>query len=117
MAEAYLAMSIFAAVALLVPAAILTFSKLVRMRSDGNDVETQNYESGEEGSGGGVTIMREYAHYFVLFLAFGTIGAIAILWSTFARQLGSAGNLRMELLLALGFVMAMFVLALSRGGD
>ena len=35
-------MLIFGAVALLVPAVLLAFSKLVRMRSDGNDVETQN---------------------------------------------------------------------------
>ena len=62
-------------------------------------------------------MMKEYAHYFVLFLAFEIVGVIVILWSTFARQLGSTGDLRMELFLAAGFVMAMFVLALSRSGD
>lgn len=117
MADAYLAVLIFAAVALLVPALMLAFSKLVRRESDGNDVETQNYESAVEGVGKGVTMMTEYAHYFVIFLAFEILGAVVILWSTFARQLGSAGNLRVGLLLALGFVMAMFVLALSRQVD
>lgn len=108
---------IFAAVALLVPALMLAFSKLVRPASDGNDVETQNYESGEEGVGQRITMMGEYVHYFVIFLAFEILGAVVILWSTFARQLGFAGNLRIELLLVFGFVMAMFVLALGRRGD
>lgn len=116
MADAYLGVLVFAAVALLVPALMLAFSKLVRKGSDGNEVETQPYESAEESVGGGVTMMGEYAHYFVIFLAFEILGAVAILWSTFARQLGP-GNLRIELLLAFGFVMAMFVLALARRGD
>lgn len=117
MAGAYLGILIFAAVALLVPALMLAFSRLVRPSSDGNDVETRNYESAEESVGQRISIMGEYAHYFVVFLAFEILGAIVIMWSTFARQLGSAGNLRVELLLVFGFAMAMFVLALSRGRD
>ncbi len=78
MADAYLAVLIFAAVALLVPALMLAFSKLVRRESDGNDVETQNYESAVEGVGKGVTMMTEYAHYFVIFLAFEILGAVVI---------------------------------------
>jgi NADH:ubiquinone oxidoreductase subunit 3 (subunit A) len=117
MADAYLELLIFAVVAMLVPALMLAFSKLVRPASDGNDVETGPYESAEGSVGRNSTVMGEYAQYFVLFLAFEVIGAVAILWSTFARQLGFAGNLRIELLLAFGFLMAMFVLALSRRGD
>lgn len=117
MADAYLDLLIFAAVALLVPALMLAFSKLVRPASDGNDVETLPYESAEEGVGRNLTIMGEYAQYFAVFLAFEALAAVALLWSTFARQMGSAGNIRIEMLLAFGFVMAMFVLALSRRGN
>src|SRR5208337_2198187 len=108
MADAYLELLIFAGVALLVPALMLCFSKLVRPPSDENDAETAPYESAEESVGRDFTIMGEYAQYFVAFIAFGVLAAVVIIWSTFTRQLGFVGNLRIELLLAFGFVMAMF---------
>jgi NADH:ubiquinone oxidoreductase subunit 3 (subunit A) len=116
MAIGHLELFIFAAVALLVPALVLAFSKLVRPVGDDNGARAQHYESGEEGVGRPPELMTDYSRYLVVFTAFAVLAAVVVLWSVFVRQLDVAGNLRIALLLVLGFVMAAFVLALGRRG-
>jgi len=117
MAGAYLGVSIFAAMALLVPALALLLSKLMRPESENNEVETQVFESAELGIGQRAGMMNEYVPYFSVFLAFGIICAVVVVWSFSARQLDFASNFHVELLLVLGFLLTMFVLALHRMRD
>lgn len=115
MADQYLQILIFAIIAVLVPLSTLLFSKMVRPRSDNNDVKTLVYESAEESVGQKVEIMHEYLHYFIAFLAFEIIGVIVIIWSTFSRTAQSADGMYIILLLIFGFVFEIFLLGISRG--
>ncbi|MDE1874074.1 MAG: NADH-quinone oxidoreductase subunit A [Candidatus Micrarchaeota archaeon] len=114
MVDQYLQVLIFAVIAVLVPVSTLLFSKMVRPRSDKNDVKTLVYESAEESLGQKVEIMHEYLHYFVAFLAFEIIGVIVIIWSTFTRGVQGSSGLYMVLLLIFGLVFEALLLAISR---
>lgn len=114
MADQYLQMLIFAAIAVFVPLSTLMFSKMVRPRSDNNDVKTLTYESAEQSVGQKVEVMHEYLHYFVAFLAFEIIGVIVIIWSTFSRSVQSSSGQYIVLLLVFGFVFEVFLLGMSR---
>lgn len=114
MAGQYLAIAIFAAIALLIPFSALLFSQLVRIRSDNNDVETKVYESAEETIGQRVDVMHEYLHYFVAFLAFEILGVIIIIWSTFTKQGQQLSGLYVIGLVIFGFVLEVFLFGISR---
>ncbi|MDE1854995.1 MAG: NADH-quinone oxidoreductase subunit A [Candidatus Micrarchaeota archaeon] len=114
MADQYLQILIFAIIAVLVPLSALLFNKMVRPRSDNNDVKTLPYESAEESVGQRVEIMQEYMHYFVAFLAFEIIGVVVLIWSTFTRAAQASSGLYVVLLLVFGLVIEAFLLGLSR---
>jgi len=112
--DQYLLVVIFAVVAILIPASMLVFSRLVRPRSDNNDVETLPYESAEESFGGKVEIMHEYLHYFVAFLAFEIISIVIIIWSTFPKQVLLSNGTYMIALLVFGFIFEILLMAISK---
>jgi NADH:ubiquinone oxidoreductase subunit 3 (subunit A) len=114
MASTYLELAVFGAVALLVPVAMLVFSRLVRPSSKSSAVETRRRESAEASAGLGVPVMGEYAHYLVIFIAFAVLCAIIIVWSLASKWLDFVGNIRIGLLLAAGALLEIYVLALSR---
>jgi NADH:ubiquinone oxidoreductase subunit 3 (subunit A) len=114
MVDQYLAVAIFAVVALLIPLSAMLFSKLVRIKSDSNDVKTKVYESAEETVGERVEPMHEYLHYFVAFLAFEMLSVIVIVWSTFTRQGLQGSGLYVIGLLVFGFVLEVFLFGISR---
>jgi NADH:ubiquinone oxidoreductase subunit 3 (subunit A) len=116
MADQYLALLIFAAIAVLVPLSTLLFSRMVRPNTEENDVKTLTYESAEQSVGQHVEIMHEYLHYFIAFLAFEIVGVIVLIWSTFSRGAQIGSGMYMVFLMIFGFVFEVFLLAISRSG-
>jgi len=105
---------VFAFLAAFLPLSMLAFSKLIRPRDGGNEVQKLSYESGEESIGQRVEIMQEYLHYFPLFLAFEVIGIVVIIWSTFPKQAIASGGAYVIPLLAFGLVFELIILGIIR---
>ncbi len=114
MADQYLQILIFAMIAVLVPVSALLFSRMVRPKSDNNEVKTLVYESAEESVGERVEIMHEYLHYFVAFIAFEIIGVVVIIWTTFTKSAQSSSGVYIMLLLFSGLIFEAFLLGMSR---
>jgi len=110
----YLVIAIFLAVSLFIPISMLLFSRLVRPKSDENEVKTLTYESAEESIGQRVAVMTEYLHYFSLFLTFEIVGVVLIVWVTFARQLSFMNSIYILMLPAFAFVLEVFLLLLNK---
>ncbi|HIH50313.1 MAG: NADH-quinone oxidoreductase subunit A [Candidatus Micrarchaeaceae archaeon] len=89
----YVALLLFAAFAIFIPASFILASKLLRKRGRGNPVRNAPYESGEETIGRSRDIENEYLPYFMLFLPFEIVIAILIIWSSNVRQLDYGTNI------------------------
>lgn len=114
MADAYLQIIVFALIAVFVPLFLLLFSKLVRLRGNGNEVQTLVYESAEESVGQRVEIMHEYLHYFAIFLAFEIIAIMVIIWSTFSGQVRNASFSYILALLSFAVVFELLVFGIIK---
>jgi len=114
MADPYVQIVVFAFLAAFLPLSMLAFSKLIRPREGGNEVQKLSYESAEESIGQRVDIMREYLHYFPLFLAFEVIGIVVIIWSTFPRQAVASSGVYVISLLVFGLVFELIILGIIR---
>lgn len=110
----YLVIVIFLAVSLFIPISMLLFSRLVRPKSDENEVKTLTYESAEESIGQRVGVMTEYMPYFSLFLTFEIVGVVLIVWTTFAKQLSVMTSLYILMLPVFAFVLEGFLLMLNK---
>lgn len=110
----YLQLLVFAIMALLIPAALLLVSRMMRRSGSGNRVMGKPYESAEETVGERVGMMREYLHYLVMFLAFEIIAVIVIMWSLFPRTVQVASGTYVMSFVAFGIVLEMLLLLLSR---
>ena len=84
----YIALTIFVAFAVFVPASFLLFAKLIGRKRSGNAVSNAPYESGEETTGTKKDFDNEYMPYFMIFLPFEMVVVILILWSTVTRSMG-----------------------------
>jgi NADH:ubiquinone oxidoreductase subunit 3 (subunit A) len=114
MLDTYVQMVVFAFLAAFLPLSMLAFSKLVRPRNVGNEVQKLPYESAEESVGQRVDIMREYLHYFPLFLAFEVIGIVVIIWSTFPKQGMSSSGAYVIPLLVFGLAFELIILGIIK---
>jgi len=94
----YIALLIFIAFAVFVPASFLLSAKLLGRKSQGNKVKNAPYESGEETIGNSKDVDNEYLPYFMLFLPFEIVVAIMILWSTIARSISFGASFGVLLL-------------------
>ena len=83
----YVALIIFIAFAIFVPASLLLTAKLLGRKEPGNPVKNSPYESAEKTSGNSRDIDNEYLPYFMIFLPFEVIIAIFVLWSTVAKDM------------------------------
>ena len=113
MAADYLAVLVFVIFSLLIPASLLVFSKLIRIRGDSNQVSTLNFESGEESKGSRLTIMKEYFHYFSAFLAFEIVAAVILLWVVTAKTLPPEVNIAILAFAIFGFAFEIFAMLLA----
>ena len=114
MADPYVQVVVFAFLAAFLPLSMLMFSKLIRPRGGGNEVQKLPYESGEESAGQRVDVMQEYLHYFPLFLAFEVMGIVVIIWSTFPKQALSSGGAYVIPLLVFGLAFELIILGIIR---
>ncbi len=74
----YLAVAVFAAVALAIPGAMLFVSLLIRPR-ESTELQREPWESGEETIGERVDLLHQYLPYFNSFLMLELLGVSAIL--------------------------------------
>jgi NADH:ubiquinone oxidoreductase subunit 3 (subunit A) len=100
----YIALAVFAVLALLVPLALITVSKLIARRSPGNPIKNAPWESGEASIGRARDIENEYLPFFSLFLPFEVVAGILLAWATVAYGLSFSVDL------------GMIVLAIASGG-
>ncbi|MEM3839055.1 MAG: NADH-quinone oxidoreductase subunit A [Candidatus Micrarchaeaceae archaeon] len=114
MASEYLAIIVFAAIAVLEPLLMLLASKLIRRASKENAVKTGNYESAEESFGTRASLMGEYLHYFPMFLAFEVLIAIMAIWVAAARSIATIVNYDILLLFVAGFIFEMLIILIAR---
>ena len=108
MASDYLSVLVFIIFSLLFPASMLMLSKLVRNRDRQNPVSTLNFESSEQTIGKGLSIMKEYFHYFASFLAFEIVAGIVLVWAVVSGSLPTLANYAV-----LGFAVLCFALELA----
>ena len=114
MLSSYVQIIVFAFLAAFLPLSMLLFSKLIRPREGGNEVQKLPYESAEESLGQRVDIMHEYLHYFPLFLSFEVIGIVIIIWSTFAKQAIASSGAYVISLLVFGLVFELIMIGIIR---
>jgi NADH:ubiquinone oxidoreductase subunit 3 (subunit A) len=114
MASTYLALLIFLLFGAFLPISMILTSKLLRPERSDNSVKNANYESGEESVGGRISIMKEYLHYFSLFLAFDIITAIILIWAFAGNTIGGIPSGYILALAVLGFIGELSILALVR---
>lgn len=113
MVSDYIPVLVFVIFSLLFPASLLLFSRLVRQRSDKNPVSTLNFESSEESIGTGLSIMKEYFHYFSAFLAFEIVAAIVLVWVITSKAIPKTANLAILAFAVFGFVLELFAMLIA----
>lgn len=104
----YIALAVFAILALLVPLSMILVSKLISKRSPGNRIKNAPWESGEASVGRARDIDNEYLPYFSLFLPFEVVVGILLVWSTVAYSTSYAVGLGMVILALASGVAAVF---------
>lgn len=110
----YVAILVFAFFAVFVPASMIIGSMMIRKRRSSSQVAELNFESGEESVGSRITIMKEYFHYFSLFLFFEILVTITLFWVIAARSVGYVYNYFMLAFLAAGFLLEIIIVIYAR---
>lgn len=82
----YIAILVFALIAIFVPVSLLLTSKLLRHNTRGNPVKNAPYESAEATIGKNRDVINEYLPYFMLFLPFEVVAVVLLVWSSALRQ-------------------------------
>lgn len=94
----YVALVLFVAFAVFVPASFLLFAKLLGRKEEGNPVKNAPYESGEETVGNSRDIDNEYLPYFMIFLPFEIVVVLLLIWATVTNSLTYNYNMGVILL-------------------
>ena len=89
----YIAVTVFAAIAMFVPVSLLLLAKLLRHKSSGNQVKNAPYESAEATIGKNRDVINEYLPFFMLFLPFEVVAVLLLIWSSGLRQASYANGL------------------------
>lgn len=114
MVSEYVAIIIFAIVAVLEPLLMLLGSKLIRRSSRENPVKKGNYESAEESYGSRTSVMNEYLYYFPMFLAFEVILAVMLIWVAGARSVSVVANYAILGFFVVSFIFELLVVMVAR---
>ena len=110
------AILIFIIFSVFVPASMISTSILLRGRTRRNRVRDSPYESAEASTGGGVSIMKEYLHYFSMFIAYEILVAVALVWVPVARSVSFGSGIAVLGLLSSGIVLEGLVVLLAIKG-
>ncbi|MGI0100696.1 MAG: NADH-quinone oxidoreductase subunit A [Candidatus Micrarchaeaceae archaeon] len=111
----YIALALFIAFAVFVPASFLLTVKLLAHREPGNPVKNSPYESAEETVGDSRNIENEYMPYFMIFLPFEVIIVILILWSTATSYVSYSSSVSVMVLGVLATVLSFIGYKVARG--
>ncbi|MEM3211995.1 MAG: NADH-quinone oxidoreductase subunit A [Candidatus Micrarchaeaceae archaeon] len=95
-----------------VPAAMLLFSLLVRPRPGVNEVQEKPFESGEESISEKASAMREYLHYFSMFLVIELSGVILLLWAISASTVSVSTSFAVLALPALALLFCLIIMVM-----
>lgn len=108
------AIMIFIAFSILTPISMVLTSRALRRRTTRNPVKDGAYESGEESVGTRTTVMREYLHYFSMFISLEILAAVAIVWAPIAKSVPLIPGLAVIALIGVGLVFEAFVVLIAR---
>jgi NADH:ubiquinone oxidoreductase subunit 3 (subunit A) len=111
------AILIFILVSVFTPVSFIITSKLLRRNTTRNAVKDSPFESAEESVGSQISVMHEYMHYFLIFLAYEILVAVVLVWSPIVRSLGRIQSAAILLLLFLGIVFSGFILLIARRNE
>lgn len=114
MASEYIAIVVFAVIAIAEPAIIFLSSILIRRDAPSNAVLNNNYESAERSYGRRTSVMNEYLHYFPMFLSYEIIVAIMLIWVVTTKNMSLFTNVAILALFFVGFILQVFVMLLSK---
>ncbi len=115
MGSDYLAIVVFAIIAIAEPVGMLLSSIMIRRADAANPVLNGNYESAERSTGRRTTVMNEYLHYFPMFLSYEIVIAVMLIWVVGTRSMTLPTNVAILALFIVGFVFQALVILLSRG--
>ncbi len=104
----YLALLVFALIAVFVPVSLLVTAKLFRHRTRDNAVKTAPYESAEATIGKNRDVINEYLPFFMLFLPFEVVAIVLLTGSAVLRQLSYTSGI-----LVIGLAIAAVALSLT----
>ncbi len=89
----YIAILVFALIALFVPFSMLLLAKMLRHNVQGNPVKQAPYESGEATIGKNRDVINEYLPFFMMFLPFEVVMMMLLIWSFVSRQVPYSSSL------------------------
>ena len=113
MAYTYLALAIFAFIAIFVPVSMLLIAKLLGARPKQNSVKLESYESAEEPIGTHRDITSDYLHYFPLYLGFELVVVVLIAWAMVEGHVGSVAGYSMLFIVGAAFVLSGLGIAIA----
>lgn len=111
------AIIIFVLFSIFTPISLVLTSKTLRRRTTRNAVKDAPYESAEASVGGSISVMKEYLHYFSMFLAYEIIVVIALVWAAVARSVPFTASVAVLSLLVGGIMFEGFALMIARKKD
>ena len=113
----YIAILIFALIAISVPVSLILTAKLLRHNVKGNPVKNAPYESAEATIGKNRDVINEYLPFFMLFLPFEVVAVVLLIWSSVLRQVSYSNGIlvvSMAVMAALFSIVGYFMI---RGKD
>ncbi|MDE1869615.1 MAG: NADH-quinone oxidoreductase subunit A [Candidatus Micrarchaeota archaeon] len=113
----YVALAIFAALALFVPISMLILAKLIGARPSQNPIKLENYESAETPIGLSRDITNDYLEYFPLYLGFETVIVIVLSWAAVSGTVPMAISLGILGISAVSFILSALALGVARTGE
>ena len=113
----YIAVAIFAALALFVPISMLILAKLIGARPSQNPIKLESYESAETPIGLSRDITNDYLEYFPLYLAFEIVIVIVLSWAAVSGTVPMAVSLGIIGISAFSFILSALALGVAKTGE
>ena len=110
----YVAVGVFAFLALFVPVSMLFLAKIIGARPKQNPIKLENYESAESPIGTHRDITNDYLQYFPIYLGFEIVLIILLSWVLVSSGVSSFVSFAVLLILIGAFVLSVFGLALAQ---
>lgn len=113
----YVAVAIFAALALFVPISMLILAKLIGASPKQNPIKLESYESAETPIGLSRDITNDYLEYFPLYLGFEIVIVIVFSWAAVSGKVAMGVSLGIIGISAVSFVLSALALGVAKTGE